>query len=163
VSTQEIERSLVLPAVVEPDPARLVKVLTPLAGRVVKLNVQLGERVDAEQALAVVDSSDLRTAYAQYDRAKVPFDLARQTPLRPRSRLCRIRSSQGPLGSGPQDARPLSRPRQDRRGGDQGAAAGGSRLRHRRGGASARGCAAAADRRPGRDDEQVADDYGRST
>ena len=79
VTTQEIERSLVLPAVVEPDPARLVKVLTPLAGRVVKLNVQLGERVDAEQALAVVDSSDLSTAYAEYDRAKVLLDLARKT------------------------------------------------------------------------------------
>jgi len=79
VSEQEIERALVLPAIVEPDPSRLVKVMTPLAGRVIQLNVQLGERVDAGQALVVVDSSDLGTAYAEYDRAKVLLDLARKT------------------------------------------------------------------------------------
>src|SRR5262245_43861150 len=37
VREQEIGRALVLPAVVEPDPARLVKVLPPLAGRVMQL------------------------------------------------------------------------------------------------------------------------------
>src|SRR5262245_2469756 len=78
VTEQEIERTLVLPAVVEPDPARLVKVLPPLAGRVVQLKVQMGERVTTGQPLVVVDSSDLGTAYADYDRAKVLLELARK-------------------------------------------------------------------------------------
>src|SRR5262245_46114472 len=45
VGGQEIQRKLVLPAVVEADPARTVKVLTPVTGRVTDLTVQLGERV----------------------------------------------------------------------------------------------------------------------
>src|SRR5262249_58362211 len=64
---------------VDPDRAGLDKALPPRGGGVVKLTVQRGERVDAEQALAVVDSSDLSTAYAEYDRAKVLLDLARKT------------------------------------------------------------------------------------
>src|SRR5262249_31127309 len=79
VTQQEIERTRVLPAAVEPDPARLAKVMTPLSGRVTELNVQLGQRVDAGQGLLVVDSSDLGTAYSDYDKAKVLLDLARKT------------------------------------------------------------------------------------
>src|SRR5262249_41134756 len=79
VSTQEIERSLVLPAVVEPDPARLVKVFTPLPGRGVQLNVPPGQPGDSGPALPLPDSSAPGPAYAEYDRAKVLLDLARKT------------------------------------------------------------------------------------
>ena len=71
VGIKEIQRSLVLPGVVEADPARLVKVMPPLAGRITQLKVQLGQRVNVGQPLAVLDSSDLGTAYADYDRGKV--------------------------------------------------------------------------------------------
>ncbi len=50
--------------------------LPPLAGRVTQLKVQLGERVEAGQPLVVIDSPDLATAYADYDRAKVLLALA---------------------------------------------------------------------------------------
>jgi cobalt-zinc-cadmium efflux system membrane fusion protein len=83
VREKEIKRSLVLPAVVEADPARLVKVLPPLSGRVTQLKVQLGEEVVRGQPLAVLDSPDLATAYADYDRAKVLQVLA----LKSRDRL----------------------------------------------------------------------------
>jgi membrane fusion protein, heavy metal efflux system len=76
VAEQDIARSLALPAVVEADPARLIKVLPPLAGRVTQLKVQLGEQVEAGQPLAVIDSPDLAAAYADYDRAKVLLSLA---------------------------------------------------------------------------------------
>ena len=56
VVEKEIERKLVLPAVVEADPARTVKVLPALAGRIVDLKVQLGSRVREGQILAVIDS-----------------------------------------------------------------------------------------------------------
>jgi membrane fusion protein, heavy metal efflux system len=83
VAEQDVQRSLVLPAVVEADPARLVKVLPPLSGRVTQLKVQLGEQVEAGQPLVVIDSPDLAAAYADYDRAKVLLSLA----LRSRDRL----------------------------------------------------------------------------
>jgi membrane fusion protein, heavy metal efflux system len=76
VTQKEIVRDLVIPAVVEADPARLMKVLPPLVGRVTELKVRLGERVERGQPLLVLDSPDLRTAYADYDRAKVLLDLA---------------------------------------------------------------------------------------
>jgi membrane fusion protein, heavy metal efflux system len=91
VGEKEIKRNLVLPAVVEADPARLVKVLPPLAGRVTQLKVQLGEEVVRGQPLAVLDSPDLATAYADYDRAKVLLVLA----LKNRDRLRDLAKSGG--------------------------------------------------------------------
>lgn len=85
VAPQRIQRTLVLPAVVEADPARLVKVLPPLSGRITQLQVQLGEVVESGQPLAVLESSDLRTAYADYDRAKLLLALATKTRDRVRS------------------------------------------------------------------------------
>ena len=75
VDEREFRRDLVLPAVVEADPARLIKVLPPLSGRVNKLMIQLGERVTSGQPLVVLDSPDLGTAYADYDRAKAQLAL----------------------------------------------------------------------------------------
>jgi cobalt-zinc-cadmium efflux system membrane fusion protein len=79
VAERDIRRDLVLPAVVEADPARLIKVLPPVAGRVLQLKVQLGERVTAGQPLVVIDSPDLGSAYADYDRAKAAMALARKS------------------------------------------------------------------------------------
>ena len=70
VEEREIQRKLILPAVVEADPARTVKVLPPVAGRVTDLMVQLGERVVQGQELAVIDSGDLAQAYADIEKAK---------------------------------------------------------------------------------------------
>jgi cobalt-zinc-cadmium efflux system membrane fusion protein len=84
VAEQQIQRTLVLPAVVEADPSRLVKVLPPLAGRITQLKVQLGERVKEGQPLAVLDSPDLGTAYADHERATVLLDLARKNRDRAR-------------------------------------------------------------------------------
>jgi cobalt-zinc-cadmium efflux system membrane fusion protein len=91
VSQREIARNLVLPAVVEADPARLIKVLPPLAGRITQLKVQLGEQVEQGQPLVVLDSPDVATAYADYDRAKVLLTLA----LKNRDRLRDLAKSGG--------------------------------------------------------------------
>jgi membrane fusion protein, heavy metal efflux system len=85
VTERDVERSLVLPAAVEADPARLIKVLPPLAGRVTQLKVQLGEQVEAGQPLVVIDSPDLAAAYADYDRAKVLLSLALRSRDRQRA------------------------------------------------------------------------------
>jgi cobalt-zinc-cadmium efflux system membrane fusion protein len=78
VANQEIRRKLVLPAVVEADPARTVKVLPPLAGRIIDLKVQLGSRVSEGQVLAVVDSSDLAQAYSDDAKARSVLKLTKQ-------------------------------------------------------------------------------------
>jgi membrane fusion protein, heavy metal efflux system len=76
---KEVSRMLSLPAVVESDPARTVKVLPPVAGRVIELKVQLGGRVVAGQELAVIDSSDLAQAYSDAEKARSMLNLTKQT------------------------------------------------------------------------------------
>jgi len=76
VMEKDIRRELALPAVVEADPAHLIKVTPPLAGRVTQLMVTLGERVKAGQPLVVIDSPDLAAAYSDYDRAKALLALS---------------------------------------------------------------------------------------
>jgi cobalt-zinc-cadmium efflux system membrane fusion protein len=60
---------LILPAVVEPDPARTAAVLTPLSGRLIALKVGLGDRVRQGQVLAVIDAPDLGQAYDDDEKA----------------------------------------------------------------------------------------------
>jgi membrane fusion protein, heavy metal efflux system len=56
-SGAQTQRALTLLAVVEADPSRTVQVLSPVAGRVVDLKVQLGDRVAQHRELAVVYDS----------------------------------------------------------------------------------------------------------
>ena len=78
VAAKDIQRTMVLPAVVEADPARTVKVLPPVAGRVVSLKVALGERVTQGQELAVIDSGDLAQAFSDDEKAKTVLTLTKQ-------------------------------------------------------------------------------------
>jgi len=78
VAQQQIQRKLVLPAVVEADPSRTVKVLPPVTGRVTDLKVQLGERVTQGQELAVIDSGDLAQAYADIEKARAAVTLTKK-------------------------------------------------------------------------------------
>jgi membrane fusion protein, heavy metal efflux system len=79
VGQRDIQRKLVLPAVVEADPARTVKVLPPVTGRVTDLKVQLGERVVQGQELAVIDSGDLAQAYSDIEKARSALTLTRKS------------------------------------------------------------------------------------
>jgi cobalt-zinc-cadmium efflux system membrane fusion protein len=69
---------LVLPGVVEADPARTAAVLSPLSGRVLELKVALGDRVGRGQLLALIDSPDLAQAYDDYQKAADSFELTRK-------------------------------------------------------------------------------------
>jgi membrane fusion protein, heavy metal efflux system len=75
---KEVSHTLVLPAVVEADPAHTVKVMTPVAGRVIELKVQLGGRVEQGQELAVIDSGDLAQAYADIEKARSTLLLSKK-------------------------------------------------------------------------------------
>ena len=78
VAQREIQRKLVLPAVVEADPTRTVKVLPPVTGRVTDLMVQLGERVVQGQDLAVIDSGDLAQAFSDIEKARSVLTLTKK-------------------------------------------------------------------------------------
>jgi cobalt-zinc-cadmium efflux system membrane fusion protein len=75
---KEVARTLVLPATVEADPSRTVRVMPPVTGRVTELKVQLGGRVVAGQELAVIDSGDLAQAYADIDKARSTVTLTKK-------------------------------------------------------------------------------------
>ena len=70
VTVKDSPHVLQLPGAVEADPARTVNMLPPVAGKVVKLNVQLGDQVQKGQPLVVIDSGDLAQAYADDDKAR---------------------------------------------------------------------------------------------
>jgi membrane fusion protein, heavy metal efflux system len=74
--SQRVVPKLVLPGVVESNPARTASVLPALGGRVLELKVALGERVVRGQLLAVIDSADLAQAYDDNDKAADAFRLA---------------------------------------------------------------------------------------
>ena len=76
VAEQSVAAPFTLPAVVEADPARLVKVLPPLAGRIVRLNKQLGDPVKAGDVLFVIDAPDFAQATADAAKARAALTLA---------------------------------------------------------------------------------------
>ena len=78
VAVKTIRRDLMLPAAVEADPGRTVKVLPPVAGRVVDLKVQLGERVAKGQELLVLDSGDLAEAFSDDEKAHTMLTLTKE-------------------------------------------------------------------------------------
>jgi len=69
VHAEPVSAKLILPAVVESDPARTAAVLTPLGGRVLEIKVALGDRVHQGQVLAIIDSPDLGQANDDNDKA----------------------------------------------------------------------------------------------
>ena len=79
---QPVSSTLVLPGIVEADPARTAAVLTPLGGRVVALKVALGDRVTRGQVVAVLDSPDLGQAYDDDDKASDTLKLAEKNLVR---------------------------------------------------------------------------------
>jgi membrane fusion protein, heavy metal efflux system len=72
---QPVSPLLSLPAVVESDPSRTAAVLTPLGGRVIKLAVALGDRVQRGQELAVIDSPDYGQAISDNKKAADAYAL----------------------------------------------------------------------------------------
>lgn len=67
--TEPVNAKLLLPGIVESDPARTAAVLTPLSGRVIALKVALGDRVARGQVLAVIDSPDFAQAFEDDEKA----------------------------------------------------------------------------------------------
>ena len=78
VGEQPGRRVLSLPAVVEADPARVVAIVPPLTGRLLALQVGLGDTVRRGQPLATIASPDFGQAMADAEKAADALALAEQ-------------------------------------------------------------------------------------
>lgn len=78
VADETISAPFSLPATVEADPARLMKVSPPLAGRIVSIGKQLGEAVKAGDILFTIDAADAAQATSDAHKAQAALTLARR-------------------------------------------------------------------------------------
>ncbi|PXV59474.1 membrane fusion protein, cobalt-zinc-cadmium efflux system [Dyella jiangningensis] len=68
----------VFPATVEADPAHTANVVAPLTGRITELKVGLGDHVERNQLLAVIESGDMAQASADAAKASDALALAKK-------------------------------------------------------------------------------------
>lgn len=85
VADETVSAPFVLPATIEADPARLVKVAPPLAGRIVSIDKQLGDAVKAGDVLFTIDSADLAQASSDAHKAQAALTLAKRNLERQRA------------------------------------------------------------------------------
>lgn len=85
VAAEPVGVRFALPAVVEADPARVVKVLTPAPGRIATLDKRLGDAVKPGDVLFTVDSADAAQAGADDAKARAALVLARANLARQRT------------------------------------------------------------------------------
>ena len=74
---QEISEQLIVTATIRPNQDRITHVAPRVPGRIVKVHVNLGDRVKAGQALAVLDSLDVGEAHSSYLQAKTQLAVAK--------------------------------------------------------------------------------------
>ncbi|WP_109123896.1 efflux RND transporter periplasmic adaptor subunit [Dyella sp. C11] len=78
VEMREAPHARVFPATVESDPTRTANVVAPLTGRITELKVGLGDHVERNQLLAVIESGDMAQAYADVAKANDALALAKK-------------------------------------------------------------------------------------
>ena len=81
---QQVQRPILVPGVVEADPAHLVKLVPPVGGRIVALNKMLGDAVAAGDALLVIDSPDIAQAHSDAAKATAALALTQRNLQRQR-------------------------------------------------------------------------------
>ena len=77
VQTKSVSLSRVVTGTVEADPARTVRILAPVNGRVGELKVELGDNVHKGQPLVTIDSGDLAQAVADAEKARATVKLTK--------------------------------------------------------------------------------------
>lgn len=70
VERRTITEPLTIPGQIESDPAKLVKISSPVAGRIVALHKRLGDAVQVGDPLLSVESADVASAYSDYSKAQ---------------------------------------------------------------------------------------------
>ncbi len=69
---------LEIAARIQPDPTRVVRVFAPVSGRLISVEVRPGDRVRKGQTLAVLESSEISAARADYQKAQADAELKEQ-------------------------------------------------------------------------------------
>ncbi len=78
IEPQNIEDVLAIAARVQADPARVVRVYPPAGGRLLRVNVRPGDHVREGEIVAVLESSDVAQARADYAKAKAENERMRR-------------------------------------------------------------------------------------
>ena len=76
VQEQSVQRPIAVPGVIEADPARLMKVVPPVSGRIDTLYKRLGDTVKVGDPLFSLDSADLAQAWSDAGKAQAALALA---------------------------------------------------------------------------------------
>jgi membrane fusion protein, heavy metal efflux system len=76
---ESIKLQLAAPAVVEANPDRQARICPPLAGRIARLDVRLGDAVSQGQLLATLQSPDYMAAQSDFTKAKSALLLVTRT------------------------------------------------------------------------------------
>ncbi len=76
VSARTVPEYLTVAGRIQADPARIVRVFPPASGRLVTMTVRLGDRVRAGQTLAILESSDVASARADLQKARIDNERA---------------------------------------------------------------------------------------
>lgn len=74
VQTQKIEDTLEIPAKLQADPSKVIRIFPPASGRLLSVNVRPGDRVIKGQEIAVIESSDISSARSDYVKARIEAD-----------------------------------------------------------------------------------------
>ena len=77
LAAQEISEQLTVTATIRPNQDRITHVAPRVPGRIVKVHVNLGDRVKAGQALAVLDSLEVGEAHSVYLQARTQLAVAK--------------------------------------------------------------------------------------
>lgn len=77
VTYRAVAAPLALTGTVEPNPSGLVKVTPRVAGRITGVNASVGDNVGQGETLALLASTELATAQAQYRQAATRVEVAR--------------------------------------------------------------------------------------
>jgi len=87
VEAESVKLQLAAPAVAEANPDRQARIYPPLAGRIARLDVRLGDAVSQGQLLATLQSPDYMAAQSDFTKAKSTLLLAKRNFDRQRDLL----------------------------------------------------------------------------
>ena len=76
---RSVSDTLEIPARIQADPARVVRVFPPAGGRLVRVAVRPGDYVSKGQVLAVLESSDISQARSDYAKAQAEAEKSTRT------------------------------------------------------------------------------------
>jgi len=74
VESRTIHEGVDLSGKIQADPTKVVRIYPPASGRVISIDVKPGDHVQRGEELAVLQSTDIGSARADYDKAKIEAD-----------------------------------------------------------------------------------------